>query len=400
MNKQRIKEIVSPVCWHAAIGLYRLFTGKWKKLEINPNKVIVSVFGGRKYGDNPMFIVKALKEIKPDIEIVWVMHPKEKLRVPDYIRIVKKHSLKLFYEYATSKVWIDNELIHSYMQKKEGQYFLETWHGGMGFKKLYFDVQGYDESNPSYPRLKRTTELADLFLSDSDFFTDICRRAFRYEGKILKRGFPRNDIVINSGDGICAREVREELGIAPNTQILLYVPTFRDGTSDVQDKYNVDFSKLYNALKTRFGGEWKILVRLHPWLQNSPIAQSICNNQYVINATSYPDVQRLNAACDICMTDYSSTVFDALLRKIPCFVYANDIEEYLKKRGVYLDIRSLPFPCATNNQELEDNILTFSMEAYQEKLNDFCKDKGVVINGNSSMEVAEIIKGWMENQTM
>lgn len=389
-----MKAFMSKLYWALCVGLYKLATGKWGKTVINNNKVVASAFGGRKYGDNPMYILDALKEIKPDVEIVWISHPKEQLKVPDHVRIVNKHSLRYFYEYATAKVWIDNELIHAYMQKKDEQMFIETWHAGLGFKRIYFDVAGYDESNRSYDRLKRTTDLANYFLSDSDFFTRICREAFRYKGEVLHWGFPRNDIIVNDREGRCAKELKQELGIDDSCKLMLYAPTFRDGNTDIEARYNVDFARLHAALTKRFGGEWKILLRLHPWLQNADMG-SLLSCNYVVNVTNYPDVQRLNAACDACMTDYSSTVFDAVLRRIPCFIYANDFDSYKKSRGVYMEINELPFPYADSNALLEERILTFDDENYQRDLAQYFNDKNVVANGDASHRLAALIAAFM-----
>lgn len=391
-----MKKFAGKVFWHLCVGLYRLGTGKWGKLKIQPNKVIASSFGGRKFGDNPLYIYEALRQINPDVDLVWVRHPKEHFSTPPYIRTVNKHTLRYFYEYATAKVWIDNELIHSYMQKKDEQYFVETWHGGIGFKRLYFGVKGYDESNRSYPRLKTTTDLADLFLSNCDFFTDICHKGFRYEGEIMQCGFPRNDAIAN--EELRKRNadfVRKTLGIGEGTSLLLYVPTFRDGTSDVKDRYDIDFSRLLSALRKRFGGEWRILLRLHPWLQNSPISEQLCSNNDIINVTSYPDVQQLNAVCNACMTDYSSTVFDALLQRIPCFIYANDFDEYERVRGVYFTPEESPFPYSTNNDELERDVLEFDWESYNKALDTFIRDKGLCEPGDASMQVAQRIAAWL-----
>lgn len=392
-----MKKFLGKLFWHLCVGLYRFGTGRWSKLKIQPNKVIASSFGGRKFGDNPLYIYEALKELCPDVDLVWVRHPKENLTTPPYIRVVDKHSLRYFYEYATAKVWIDNELIHSYMQKSDEQYFIETWHGGIGFKRIYFDVAGYDESNRSYPRLKATTDLADIFLSNSNFFTNVCREGFRYEGEIMLCGFPRNDAIANEEqrkyyEGV----VRKALNIADDTSLFLYVPTFRDGTSDVKDRYDVDFPRLLSALKTRFGGKWKILLRLHPWLQNSPISEQLCRHDDVINVTAYPDVQQLNAACHACMTDYSSTVFDALLQRIPCFIYANDFDEYERVRGVYITPEESPFPYSTNNDELERDILEFNWDTYNQALDAFIEDKGLYEPGDASMQVARRIAEWIK----
>ena len=43
----------------------------------------------------------------------------------------------------------------------------------------------------------------------------------------------------------------------------------------------------------------------------------------VTDVTEYNNMQGLICAADIVISDYSSCIFDAALKRIPCFIYQN-----------------------------------------------------------------------------
>ena len=62
--------------------------------------------------------------------------------------------------------------------------------------------------------------------------------------------------------------------------------------------------------------------------------------------------ERLFAVADLLITDYSSVVFDYLAYSKPFVFFVPDKEEYLAKRGLYVDLESFPSSCAENCEEL------------------------------------------------
>jgi CDP-glycerol glycerophosphotransferase len=65
-------------------------------------------------------------------------------------------------------------------------------------------------------------------VSPSPYATKAFRSAFLYDGPVIEKGYPRNDI-FNSKDAKSIREhVRKTLNIAENKKVILYAPTFRD----------------------------------------------------------------------------------------------------------------------------------------------------------------------------
>lgn len=48
----------------------------------------------------------------------------------------------------------------------------------------------------------------------------------------------------------------------------------------------------------------------------------------------------------------------------PCFIYATGINKYVKEHNYFTPIENQPFPLATNNNELTNNIKNFTMNKY------------------------------------
>ena len=60
----------------------------------------------------------------------------------------------------------------------------------------------------------------------------------------------------------------------------------------------------------------------------------ICNeSDDIYDVTDYEDIYELMAACDVLITDYSSTSFEAGAAGIPVFLYMEDLHEYIDQCG-------------------------------------------------------------------
>jgi CDP-glycerol glycerophosphotransferase len=186
--------------------------------------------------------------------------------------------------------------------------------------------------------------------------------------------------------------VHSVLGIPNDVKIVAYMPTFRD-TGRV-DCYNVNFESLTKTLEAKFGGKWVIVVKVHPKIKR--FSKKIFNfSENVVDASEYPDAQELLSAIDVCITDYSSCIFDFMLTRRPGFIFATDIEIYNNERGFYYPLESTPFPIATTNEELANNILNFDEKKYKSNVEEFLKEKGCIEDGHSSERVVDLIEKLM-----
>lgn len=352
---------------------------------VKRRKILFLSYYGSQYGCNPKYISEYIQRHADDYDIVWAFNNPEKYSIPG-IRKVKYYSLSFFYELCTAKFIITNYRMPLFFKKRQKQIYIQTWHSSLRLKTIEKDAES--KLPPEYVRMaKRDSKAIDCLLSGCRFSTDIFKSAFWYDGLILECGTPRNDLFFNQTLNI-KQKVARMYSIPEQKQIVLYAPTFRQDYR--LDYYNIDYTKLVQALSARFGGEWAVLVRLHPHLQQ--YSQQLLDGSNAIDATSFDDIQELLAAADILISDYSSLMFDYSLTGRPCFLYLPDIDEYTQKdRKLYFDVKTLPFIKAYSNKDLIESIKQFDEASYRYGLNDFNEHIGSFENGKSCKQLLDYI---------
>lgn len=90
---------------------------------VKKNKIVVSNFWGKAYGENPKYIVDYLLKNYSDLDIVWLCKPEiiqnKHSEFPNEIRLIKNNSLKALLELHTAKIWIDNCRKNFYPRKRK-----------------------------------------------------------------------------------------------------------------------------------------------------------------------------------------------------------------------------------------------------------------------------------------
>jgi CDP-glycerol glycerophosphotransferase len=201
-------------------------------------------------------------------------------------------------------------------------------------------------------------------------------------------GHPRNDIFFRADTDKIRHQTLTMLGLPDDRKYILYAPTYRDSLRI--DCYDIDYRGMVAALKDRFGGEWTVLVRLHPTVRMIPELQP--PSDIAVDVCSYPDIQELMVAADAMVTDYSSCIFDYLLSGKPGFVFAVDLEKQNRERGFYYPLETTPFPIGLNSQELCANIRTFDAEKFASDTQAFLASKGCMEDGKASARVVDLIE--------
>ncbi len=394
----KIKNILSSVkdksfvdkCYsHFFLKTYKVYALFFKNKKIKKNKIVFCNFYGRGYGDNPKYIAEYILSNNLDYELVWIID-KNKCKngdsLPEKIRKTEYKSFSSVKELSTAGIWIDNCRKDYFPPKKDGQIYIQTWHGTFITKKIEADA-----NLPDYyiHMAKKDSKAIDFLLSSNRKRTEQLKRCFWYDGPIIETGSPRDDILFHEdAKKNIKNKICEYYRFSSDKKILLYVPTFRNSHS--LEPYNIDYKSILAVIENRFCGNWQIITRLHPGMIEFVDKLHLPN--FVINATFYNDMQELLCASDIILTDYSSMGDYSLYLK-PVFMFCTDIEEYKKERGLEEDLETLPFPIAQNNDELKSNILTFDKQKYEKKLLAYYEQEGLCEMGNASEKVVELIKG-------
>lgn len=361
-----------------------LFIACWIN-KIDQNKIVINNHG-RGYNDHAKYIVEEMNKKGKNYDIVWLVNDdSSRGEFPDNVRLVNLSDFKAIYELATAKIWIDNAEKRLSALKRNGQYFIQTWHG-FGPKKVV--VNDSFMGHEVRLLIKHNAKIIDLYLSNNQLLSQIYHSDFKYNGDILCKGFPRNDIFFKSNSDDIIKKVTSAFSLSKEQHIVLYAPTYREDND--LTTYNIDFENILTSLKNRYGGEWVFLLRLHPVI--AALSKEFCaNNPSIIDASRYLDMQELLLASDILITDYSSCMFDFALTKRPCILYHPDVNEYNDVRGFCIQPEDLPFPRAHSVAELLKTIEDFDQEKYERILNECFERYHMVDNGTASCAVIEWI---------
>ena len=241
--------------------------------------------------------------------------------------------------------------------------------------------------------LRADSALMDYILVGSDFDERTCRSGFDFSGEVIHVGSPRSDILFHVNE--CLGEVVKVYPSIIGKKLLLYAPTFRRnkiGTEEMEVTFQneLDFDFVKKFLEKRFGGEWLILLRLHPSV--AEMSKAISHPDFVVDVSDYYDSEELVAVSDAMITDYSSIMFEPAFVHKPVFLLATDRERYLKEeRGFLVDYDTLPFPQASSNEELARNIESFDEEKYVRDVDAFLDKYGVHEDGHAGERAARFI---------
>lgn len=366
---------------------HKLYISKFRHSPICENKIILWADSFKHFGCSPKYIALYLLKNYPNkFDIVWVFDSAECIPtdLPKKIRTVQYCTIEYLMELHTAKFIICNKRITSayHWKKRPEQIYIQTWHSSLRLKKIEGDAisalgEGYIRS------AQNDSRLIDVLLSGCRFSTEIFRKSFWYDGKILEIGTPRCDILFNNSDDT-RRRVFDFYNIPYDSKLILYAPTFRNGYK--ADTMGIDFPSIKSVLDEETNDNWVVGCRLHPNILEDTVAEDS------IIMTKYSDMQELICAADILITDYSSCMFDMAVAGKPCILYTPDLDKYTSdERGLYFDIMSLPFPVARNNAELCETLATFDIDVYNDELSDFMKDIGSYEDGNATRKVADYI---------
>jgi CDP-glycerol glycerophosphotransferase len=371
--------------------LFTMIYASFFCFPIKSRKICFQNHHGSGFGDSLKYIHQELAKQINDLDSVWFISNGVIREKAPNLRYAKIGSIRAMYEAATSQMWIFNTRSDLWMKKRKGQFYIQTWHGGLGIKSCEADLG--NKIFPGYLKTaKSDSKKADLFISNSKFITEKYRSAFWYTGEILECGSPRNDIFFREVSLDERQTFLNRLNLSNDIHLVIYAPTFRKNHTTTSMDININI--LLQALSKRFGGQWHLLIRLHPL----DAVMGLSLSQQTDNCTdisSLHDVYEILPYCEALISDYSSIMFDFIHTKRPMFMYAPDIPEYLNERDFNFAMELLPFTVAENNAELEKNILYMNGDEYLDRINSFLKLYPLYDAGNATKTIVSHIKDYL-----
>ncbi|PAF49652.1 hypothetical protein BKH43_06495 [Helicobacter sp. 13S00401-1] len=372
--------------------LERLYCKLARKFcKVRANKIVFVNPHMMQYFDSTKYILEELLSMESNkLDIVWATSKITDISyMPKVIRKINYNSFRFLYELFTAKALVVNSHIFLPLKKgfikPKGTVYFQTFHGSMGIKKLDADALEVFDKLGWLKWQKRSCAMFDYLFTDSELEKQIFKTAFWGYGEVLKLGKARDSIFYKDPKPFIDK-VKSFYKLKSKDRICLYAPTWRPDKRTYC--YNIDINLLKDSLHKRFGGNWKVLIRAHSHMQKG-VFETLYNQDEVIDASLYPDMQELQVASDVLISDYSSSLPEFAILKKPSFIYATDLEKY--ENGFYYDLDVLPCKVARNNYELMTNILGFDEVAFKQKAQEFLEWAGHSDDENSPKRIASFI---------
>lgn len=335
---------------------YQRLLKKYGRQPLDSKKVLFYRAGGG-YGDNPKAIAEYLHCYDPGIKLVWACGNKSVFTTfPDYVKPIIFESEEFYKELATAGAWVCSTILPNGITKRDGQLYIQTWHGDKFPKKIANDCAA---DNNSYKWRKIAgkfceSRICDYYVTGCEWFVPIAASALDYTGAFLRCGMPRNDCLVNLNQQKCA-EIRKAVGIDTDVKVLIYAPTYRD-YEKTQDSVgsNIDLITILNALEKKYACKWVCLMRAHGG-EHLTLGSGEITDERFMDVTTYPDMADLLMISDMLISDYSSCAGDFAITGKMVLMYQDDIDQYTSKaRTLYFTREESPYFTASNmNEALE-----------------------------------------------
>jgi CDP-glycerol glycerophosphotransferase (TagB/SpsB family)/glycosyltransferase involved in cell wall biosynthesis len=333
--------------------------------SIDANTVFYESFSGNGMLCNPEAIFRALLAA-PDmghLKHVWALTDLDEYAatVAEFagnprVKFVKMESPAYYSALSTAKYLVNNATFPPQFGKRDGQIYVNTWHG-TPLKAMGYDIPGGALNTRN---VVRNLVSADYLLAPNEQTADMYLRAYRmaniYNGRILAEGTPRIDHQF--ADESSLGKTRERLrasGVVINDeqQILLYAPTWKGDfyapTNDVRQ-----MRARVQAIRDRIDtSKYQLLLKLHQQVHKYAVIDEDLREILVPN--EIPTNEML-AASEVVITDYSSIFIDFLTTNRPVLFFAPDLADYEDTRGWYLPVSEWPGPVTEDIDDLARHI--------------------------------------------
>lgn len=375
LKNNRILYSIYSFIFNIILNFLKLF------IKVKDDIILINSFGGKKYDDSPRVIFEYMKtqEKYKKYEIYWAFHEPEKFNL-DGANKVKSDTFKYFIIALKAKYWITNSAIERGLKfKNKNTIYINTWHGS-AIKKM-----GKDAPNQAF---KFNTSLYNVMYAQSQYDIDVFANAYNLPKEIFALvGLPRNDelFVVEESE---IEQIKNKLKIPKSKKVILYAPTFREYKKDKDGCIiapPVDIEKW----KEKLSDKYIILFRAHYEVNR---VLGIKNDEFIYNMSEHENLNELMKISDILISDYSSIMFDYSILKRPIYSYAYDYDEYMEKRGMYINIKEeLPNGICSKEDELLEQIACCNFDEQKEKTEKFFK-KYIETDGNARKYIDKIIK--------
>ena len=303
-----------------------------------------------------------------------------------------KSAIAMIREVATARYVFLNDgfSILSNTPIRKGTFFTQLWHGCGAFKKFGFSTADLLFGASKNQQLKYPSHnIANLVTVSSPEVVWAYQEAMRIDKSsdiVMPLGVSRTDIFYDKDFLNSAKARLEEfMPCSRGKKVILYAPTFRGRTASATAPRMLSLDKFYR----HFNKDYVIVMKQHPFVKQSPVIPEKHKN-FAVDVQDEMSIDQLISVADICISDYSSLVFEYSLFEKPMLFYAYDYEDYCDWRGFFYPYNELsPGPICTNDEQMIDFIENIEAKFDKQAIVDFKNKFMSSCDGNATKRILE-----------
>ena len=311
-----------------------------------PGLAVFESHMGRQYSDSPRYIYEAAVEAGLDrlgLRPVWSHAMASSRRLPHRRpRRCRRESWRYYYLMARAQYWVDNQGFPRVFTRRRETTYIQTWHG-TPLKRMGFDSPALERASAATRQAhKAMMRRWSALLVPSEYFVETFVKSYRYEGKLVRHGLPRNDLLVRGVDDDWVRRRSASSTCRPTggwCSTARPSATGRAGCS-ASTSCRIDLTRDGRRARRRraLPGAHRTTSRAIRLPPRTP--------RFATDVSRHHDVTELLLLADVLVTDYSSVMFDFANTGRPMVFYTYDYEDYTRdERGTYLDLaRIAPGP--------------------------------------------------------
>jgi CDP-ribitol ribitolphosphotransferase len=298
---------------------------------------------------------------------------------------------------ATSKacfVHESNDLM-GYLDIRPETKIVQLWHGCGILKKIGLSTADMDsfKSSATYQEFPEYNKY-DIVTIASPELTWVFEEFMgidKEEGIIQPIGVSRTDEFFDEEYiANCYKKIHEKVPTSVDKKIILYAPTYRGVGQERIAPDELDIAKFAEKLSD----DYILIVKQHQTAKDLPEIPEEYRNTFAYDMTRGwgMNINELMTVADICISDYSSLVFEYALFERPIMFFVYDLEDYIDERGLYYDFdETSPGAICKTNEEMIDYIEHIDERFNKQEVIDFKNKFMCSCDGHSTERILEWI---------
>jgi len=325
------KDIILPARDASIVRLFNRTSKKYMSQPHDKKTILFSSDSRAELGGNEEFVYNRMMERGMQDDFNYTFNFVKSITKKRSFFGVRKYTKMLA---SSDIIIIDDYLPFVYkFDYPENVKIVQAWHACGAFKSLGFERIG----KKGAPRIDTRVHKCYTHMPVTSMHSALHHaEGFGLPEEVfLPIGVPRTDIFF---DEEYKKNVTEELYelypvLKERTKVYLYAPTFRG-----QNALNASFP--YHRIDFETWGEFLkkensiLLIKMHPFVEEPvPIPEEY--SDYMLDLSSYREVNNILFISDVLITDYSSVMYEFSLLRRPMYFFAFDLVPYTRSRSFY-----------------------------------------------------------------